>query len=96
VGWRGRVDTVSAGQAYSKDIAEQSNSAYVRLGVKWSQVQILSARQEFLQYRGGFGEIRSRHFCVFGGLYANRYANQDFASHQDIAHSLLQSAVWPH
>ena len=34
------------------------------LGVKWSQVQILSARPELLQYRGGFGEIRSRLFCT--------------------------------
>ena len=40
----GRLETISTGQAGSRVIARQPNSAYVRLGVKWSQVQILSAR----------------------------------------------------
>ena len=40
----GRQDTVSAGQAAPRVNATQGNSAYVRLAVKWSQVQILSAR----------------------------------------------------
>jgi hypothetical protein len=30
------------------------------LGVKWSQVQILSARREKMQVESGFGEIRDR------------------------------------
>jgi len=38
------------------------------LGVKWSQVQILSARPEFLQFRGSFGEIRYRLFSAEMGL----------------------------
>jgi hypothetical protein len=42
----GREDTVIAGQAASRLIMRQRNSADVRLGVKWSQVQILSARPE--------------------------------------------------
>ena len=40
-----RPETVSAGQAALRVIARQQNSPDVRLGVKWSQVQILSARR---------------------------------------------------
>jgi hypothetical protein len=35
-------------------------TSILSLGVKWSQVQILSARPRFAQFRGGFGEVRSR------------------------------------
>jgi hypothetical protein len=40
----GSLETVSAGHIASRVIARQRNSADVRLGVKWSQVRILSAR----------------------------------------------------
>jgi hypothetical protein len=46
------------------------------LAVKWSQVQILSARRERCQIRGGFGGIRSRLFYANDPPYANPYANQ--------------------
>jgi hypothetical protein len=45
------------------------------LGVKSSQVQILSARPRLEQVRGGFGEIRGRLDCVLRVQYANAYAN---------------------
>ena len=41
---RGRLDKTLTGHAGSTILATQSNSYFVRLGVKWSQVQILSAR----------------------------------------------------
>jgi len=40
----GRVETISTGHADSRVIVGQRNSALFRLGVKWSQVQILSAQ----------------------------------------------------
>ena len=43
---RGRLETLCAGHAATKAVAIQRNSGQVRLGVKWSQVQILSARPE--------------------------------------------------
>jgi hypothetical protein len=52
----GRLDTIPSGKDGSRVVATQSNSAYVRLGVKWSQVQILSARKGSKQVRGGFGK----------------------------------------
>jgi Universal stress protein family len=42
------------------------------LGVKWSQVQILSARPKFLQVRGGFGEM-SRPLDLDSGLDRNAH-----------------------
>jgi hypothetical protein len=38
----GREDTVIAGQAASRVIVRQRNSTDTRVGVKWSQVRILS------------------------------------------------------
>jgi hypothetical protein len=41
---QGQREMVCAGRGPSRLIAAQPNSPDVRLGVKWSQVQILSAR----------------------------------------------------
>ena len=41
----GRLETIPTGKNWLRVVARQSNSANVRLGVKWSQVQILSARR---------------------------------------------------
>jgi integrase len=43
---RRQQETVCAGQKTSRHIAKQRNPADVRLGVKWSQVQILTARPQ--------------------------------------------------
>src|ERR1700757_3363062 len=43
-GGGGRAETVSAGHAALKVVAGQRNSTFVRLRVRWSQVQVLSAR----------------------------------------------------
>ena len=58
------------------------------LGVKWSQVQILSARPmsarpKSPQVWGGFGQIQNRVGCVSGASYANAYANQDPGIRED-------------
>ena len=45
---------------YLRDTARQWFTYLSSLRVKWWQVQIVSARPEFQQVRGGFGEIRSR------------------------------------
>ena len=47
------------------------------LGVKWSQVQNPVSPTRELQFRGGFGEIRSRLDGICDPLYANAYANQN-------------------
>src|ERR1700682_5455013 len=52
---------------YLCDTVEQLFTHLSSLGVKWSQVQILSARPEKAQVRGGFGEIRSRFFHTHRG-----------------------------
>ena len=50
------------------------------LGVKWSQVQILSARPlsarpEFMQLRGGFGGSGTACLALRGASYPNAYPN---------------------
>src|ERR1700677_2479363 len=45
-------EMVSAGHMSSRGVARQRESQGVGLGVKWSQVQILSARPENTQFRG--------------------------------------------
>jgi hypothetical protein len=56
-GW---LETVSAGQRALRGFEGHRNSTNVRLGVKWSQVQILSARPKNQQFRGSFGVVRDR------------------------------------
>jgi hypothetical protein len=48
-------DGVELGGRYTEHLRRPK----LTLGVKWSQVQILSARPENQQFRGGFGEIRN-------------------------------------
>jgi hypothetical protein len=45
----GRGETISTGRITSRASARQRNSPNIRVGVKWSQVQILSARHAFVQ-----------------------------------------------
>ena len=52
---------------YLCDTVEQLFTHLSSLGVKWSQVQILSARLEKTQLKRGFGEIRSRLFHTHWG-----------------------------
>jgi hypothetical protein len=52
-----------------RDAVEHLFTLSRSLGVKWSQVQILSARQKFLQVRSGFWEIGSRFFHTRRGVW---------------------------
>jgi hypothetical protein len=47
----GHPATIFAGQRNFSVALEHPKSVQIRLGVKWSQVQILSARHESLQVR---------------------------------------------
>jgi hypothetical protein len=64
----GRLETVLPGQSGSRLIARQDLSADVRLGVKWSQVQILSARHRsealFTASEGAFSRLYPQHLVA--------------------------------
>jgi hypothetical protein len=69
------------------------------LGVKWSQVQTLSARPQNMQVRAGFGEIRAAFFCTrrgYGQQPIQQPAhNPSVPISPSTAARAVSSAVWP-
>jgi hypothetical protein len=76
---RRQHETVCAGQRPSRVIGRQRNSPDVRLGVKWSQAQILSARHRMsrsneLDVRAGTGRAIRQAAFGFGGRSPRNFA----------------------
>ena len=73
------------------------------LGVKWSQVQILSARPRLLQFRGSFGEIWDRSSASIAARIPTRIATPSQSSRRPswlarlaTAARAVLSEVWPY